>query len=106
MAKTIHIIIDIDDTSARSTITCPYCDRQKKIPNQQLCNGDRSLRITCICQCVFTLVTNRRRFERRAVSFIGDLSNLSNGMHVSQTIDHHHRHVALGQRHRILHARH
>ncbi len=71
MTKTIHILID--DRSESSTITCPYCDLEKTIPNEQLCKGDRSLRVKCSCQNVFALVTNRRRFQRRDVNFTGDM---------------------------------
>ncbi len=71
MTKTIHILID--DRSESSTITCPYCDRQKTIPNEQLFKGERSLRVKCSCNNVFSLVTNRRRFQRRDVNFVGDL---------------------------------
>lgn len=71
MTKTIHILID--DYTEHSTITCPHCDRQKTIPNEQLCKGGRSLRVKCSCQNVFALVTNRRRFQRRDVNFIGDM---------------------------------
>lgn len=69
--KTIHILID--DRSECSTITCPHCERQKTIPNEQLCNADRPLRVKCSCQHVFALVTNRRRFQRRDVNFTGDM---------------------------------
>ena len=71
MTKTIHILID--DRSESSTITCPYCDRQKTIPNEQLFKGERSLRVKCSCHKVFSLVTNRRRFQRRDVNFTGDI---------------------------------
>lgn len=71
MTKTIHILID--DLSESSTITCPYCERQKTIPNEQLFKGDRSLRVKCSCHNVFSLVTNRRRFQRRDVNFTGDM---------------------------------
>lgn len=71
MTKIIHILID--DRLESSTITCPHCDRQKTIPNEQLCKADRPLRVKCSCHNVFALVTNRRRFQRRMVKFTGDM---------------------------------
>lgn len=71
MIKTIHILIE--NRSESSTVTCPYCDRETTIPNEQLYKGDRARRIKCRCHNVFVLIANRRRFQRRHVNFTGDI---------------------------------
>ena len=71
MAKTVRILID--NRSQGSTITCPYCNRETTVPNERLSKSDRSLRVKCSCRNVFSLVTNRRRFQRYPVNFTGDL---------------------------------
>jgi len=69
--ETVHILID--DRSQSSSITCPYCDRETTVPNAQFFKGDQSFRVTCLCHNVFTLITNRRRFQRHQVNVTGDL---------------------------------
>jgi hypothetical protein len=69
VTQTIHILVD--DRSKSSAITCPYCDRETTVPNEQFFNGDRSCRVQCSCHNSFVLIIDRRRFQRRRVDFTG-----------------------------------
>jgi len=71
VTQTVHILVD--DRSQSSTIMCPHCDRETIVSNAQFFKNDRSFRVKCNCHNVFSLITNRRRFQRYPVSFTGDL---------------------------------
>jgi hypothetical protein len=71
VTPTIHILIE--DRSKNSAVTCPYCDRETTVPNEQFFEGDRSFRVTCSCHNSFVLIANRRRFQRHDVNLSGDI---------------------------------
>jgi hypothetical protein len=71
VTKTIHLFIH--ERLGSSIINCTHCDSETAISNEQLWKSERSLRITCKCRNVFTLIINRRSFQRREVSLTGEL---------------------------------
>ncbi len=69
--KTVQLFLN--DLESTSTVTCPYCQKSKLFPNEQLRELNHALRAKCSCSQVFELVVNRRYFPRKDVWLEGEL---------------------------------